>query len=578
MVPGTPSPLTHRIRVVLLAALLGLGSNLRADHFSGASITYDCVGVNQYKVMLDLYLNCSGVPVTTQTINFSNDCGVSFSMTGLTQVSATEVSPLCPGQLANSACNGGTLPSFKKYRFQTTLFLSPCNKWKFEWYTCCRNNTVNISLAPGTYAVATLDNLSGICDDSPVFVDSGIPYVCVNQQVAYNPGVSDPEGNLMSFALITARYGSPTPTDVTYQSGFSGAAPIPGLALNPVTGQITFVPTITGYYVVVFEVTTRTSGGVVIGTVMRDLMFAVIACDGNPPTSQGVTSGSSGLTYIAGAVYACNGLPFCFTVPFNDLQAGTNITVTSNATSVLPGATLNVTGTNPASATICWTGNETLLPLFLWLQASDNACPIANTMSLSITALNCSTLPVELLGLEAIDAGDHVLTRWSTSSETSSESFTVERSADGAFFADIGSVAAAGNSLLTRDYSFADRAPLRGTSYYRLRQIDQDGTNRITTVVSVTRILEPTITASTLDHQVWLVHGGVPGSEWSLFDLHGSLVANGTFTDASGEPVSISCNIDQLHLLRVQNNAQVSVLKLPPGEPGEQATVRASAD
>ncbi len=578
MVPGTNRPATRQFRVVILTLLLGLAGNTRGDHFAGASITYECLGASQYRFSLDLYLNCAGVPITPHSLHFSNDCGVSFSMTNLNPVSIIEVSPLCPSQLANSACNGGTLPSFRKYRFQTTLFLSPCNKWSVEWYTCCRNNTVNVMLAPGTYAVATLNNLSGICDDSPIFVDSGIPYVCVNEMVAYNPGVSDPEGNLMSFALITARFGSPTPANVTYQPGYSGSAPIPGLNFNTVTGQISFVPTITGYYVVVFEVSTYTPGGVLIGTVMRDLMFSVIPCDGAPPTSPGVTSGSSGLTWIPGAVYACTGLPFCFTVPFTDVQAGTNITVTSNATSVLPGATITVSGTNPVSATVCWTGNETLLPLFLWLQASDNACPIANTMSLSITALNCATLPVALVDLRAIDLDDHVIVRWTTGSETGSELFTIERSADGSYFSDVGTVAAAGHSSSIRDYEFVDRAPLEGTSYYRLRERDLDGSTTYSDVVAVERIQDATITASTMDHAVWYVHGAEPGAHWSLHDARGSLVLEGTITDEAGSPIHVEGSADHLNLLLVKSSSRVFSLKLPPGIAGERTMVTASAN
>ena len=163
MVPGTNRPATRQFRVVILTLLLGLAGNTRGDHFAGASITYECLGASQYRFSLDLYLNCAGVPITPHSLHFSNDCGVSFSMTNLNPVSIIEVSPLCPSQLANSACNGGTLPSFRKYRFQTTLFLSPCNKWSVEWYTCCRNTTVNVMLSPGTYDVAQLNNLSAIC-------------------------------------------------------------------------------------------------------------------------------------------------------------------------------------------------------------------------------------------------------------------------------------------------------------------------------------------------------------------------------------------------------------------------------
>src|SRR5436190_721009 len=190
------------LRTLLVVMAMGVGV-ARADHFSGASITYQCVGVNTYTIYLDMYLDCSGAPITPQTLYFDNSCGVTFSIGSLTATSVQEVAPLCPAQLANSTCNGGALPSFKKYRFQTTLYLSPCDFWTIHWYICCRNTMQNIQLTPGLYAEATLNNLSGICDGSPRFVDTGIPYVCVNQHVEYNPGVSDPDGNTMVFSLIS---------------------------------------------------------------------------------------------------------------------------------------------------------------------------------------------------------------------------------------------------------------------------------------------------------------------------------------------------------------------------------------
>ena len=53
-------------------------------------------------------------------------------------------------------------------------------------------------------------------------------------------------------------------------------------------------------------------------------------------------------------------------------------------------------------------------------------------------------------------------------SHTSKEMFGV--------LAQIGKVKAAGNSVLPRQYSFTDETPYRGKNYYRLREIDQDGT------------------------------------------------------------------------------------------------------
>ncbi len=61
----------------------------------------------------------------------------------------------------------------------------------------------------------------------------------------------------------------------------------------------------------------------------------------------------------------------------------------------------------------------------------------------------------------------------------------VERSADGRQFEEIGRVAGAGTTYEPQDYRFVDERPLRGINYYRLRQVDYDGTTEYHRVVAV---------------------------------------------------------------------------------------------
>lgn len=552
---------TIRLNLFLVSSLAA--APVCADHFSGTSITYECVGPNQYRFYLDLYLDCAGVPITAQSLHFANECGVSFTLTGLLPVSSIEVSPLCPSQVSNSTCNGGTQPSFRRHRFQTTVFLSPCNFWTVDWYTCCRNTTQNVFLTPGTYVAATLNNLGGVCDRSPRFVDSGIPYVCVNQAVAYNPGVTDPDGDALIFGLISARYGAPAPTNVLYQSGFSGSQPFPGATINSTTGQLLFTPTATGYYVVVIEVKSYNSMGNLIGTVMRDLMFAVIACDGTPPASNGITSQTGGIWTQPFTMYACNGLNFCVNIPFWDPQVSNIIGVTSNVTTVLPGSTVTYSGTNPITAQICWTGNESILPQTIWFQASDGACPIPNIMSMSIVALDCTTLPVELVRFTAQREGDRVRTLWTTASESGTGHFTVERAPDAANFHAIGTLDAAGNSYELRDYTYLDPEPLPGTSYYRLRAEDQDGAVSFSNVVAV-RLDVSSVHAVHDGAMGWMVSGAAAGSSWELRDALGRSLDHGVFTDAGAHPVPLPNGFMAVYMLIVHGGSGTAMLKLPP--------------
>ncbi|HRD51203.1 MAG TPA: hypothetical protein PKY96_01000 [Flavobacteriales bacterium] len=518
---------------------------------------------------LDLYLDCAGVPITPHALNFASSCGVSFSISGLTPVSVTEVSQLCPSQVANSTCNGGTQPSFRKYRFQTTLFLSPCNNWTIDWYTCCRNTTQNVMFTPGLYVNATLNNTGGLCDNSPVFNDVGIPYVCVNQPVAYNLGVSDPDAHTLNFSLVSARFATPAPTDVTYQGGYSAVAPIPGIVINPISGQLSFFPTMTGYFVVVVQVKSFTAGGTLIGTVMRDLMFAVVPCDGTPPSTIGLSSGTNGVSFGPGTFVACAGNSFCVSLQFWDPNAGQSITVTSNAPAVLPGATVTTSGSNPVTVTVCWTATVTTYPIAISFQATDNACPVANASSFAITALDCAYLPVELLDFTADPQPEGIALGWRTGSEHGTRAFVLERGTEPSRFDSIGSVTAEGSSAAERAYAFVDRTPINGLGYYRLRIIDWDGSEQWSPVVPVWSFGAGGVSA-VVSPSGWLVSGAMPGGAWSMISLTGALKEQGR-ADETGAFL-LSADGNEPGLLLVESGTERAILKLPMRATLEQGT------
>ena len=91
-------------------------------------------------------------------------------------------------------------------------------------------------------------------------------------------------------------------------------------------------------------------------------------------------------------------------------------------------------------------------------------------------SLNCIVLPVELINFEGHVKGDDVVLNWSTASETNNNYFKVERSVDGRSFETIQIIGGAGNSSIQNDYVSVDDSPIPGLSYYRLKQIDFDGT------------------------------------------------------------------------------------------------------
>lgn len=436
---------------------------------------------------------------------------------------------------------------------------------------------VNLANVPGIYAQATVQHQAGVCDASPVFVDSGIPYVCLGEPFSYNPGVSDPNGNTMEFALISARFGAPAPTPVTYAAGYSGSAPFPGITIQPATGQLAFTPTITGNYVVVIQVTTFDAFGAVIGRVMRDLMFVVIVCDQNPPTSSNLTNFPPGLQVGPNSIGVCEGQSFCIDMVFSDVNPGTTILVSSNATALLPGANFTVTGTNPAVARICWTGSVAALPVNVFVQGNDGACPIPNINSRSILIGDCgSALPITLVDLKAVPGEDHVMLLWTTASELNNKEFVVERSADGTTFEDLGSIPGAGTSSVPLDYAYKDDSPVNGLGYYRLRQIDHDGSWTWSDIVVAGRASGATsVFVTSLGSGAWWIGGSEEPLRWTLLDMAGRQLSTGTI-GVDGGPLSVANAAQQLHLLRIEDGGGMISGLLLPGNAPHGTTLRPS--
>jgi len=94
----------------------------------------------------------------------------------------------------------------------------------------------------------------------------------------------------------------------------------------------------------------------------------------------------------------------------------------------------------------------------------------------AVAELSNQPLPVELRYFEALKVASHVSLSWATATELNNDHFKVERSLDGIRFTVIGTVAAQDQSQLVKTYQLTDFDPLEGINYYRLIQVDIDGT------------------------------------------------------------------------------------------------------
>ena len=111
--------------------------------------------------------------------------------------------------------------------------------------------------------------------------------------------------------------------------------------------------------------------------------------------------------------------------------------------------------------------------------------PIGAVTITTGTVSTNSVLPVELSAFYAVRKDKEVQITWTTSSEIDASHFEIERSSDGVEFSQIGSHDAVGEASAETAYDFMDRTPIKGTNYYRLRNVDIDGFTSYSRIRSV---------------------------------------------------------------------------------------------
>lgn len=85
-------------------------------------------------------------------------------------------------------------------------------------------------------------------------------------------------------------------------------------------------------------------------------------------------------------------------------------------------------------------------------------------------------LPVQLVSFRSDLAGSKVSLTWETASEQNNDYFSIEHSNNGIDYKEIGQTKGNGTTAAAQNYSFVHANPTQGINYYRLKQIDFDGT------------------------------------------------------------------------------------------------------
>jgi hypothetical protein len=170
-------------------------------------------------------------------------------------------------------------------------------------------------------------------------------------------------------------------------------------------------------------------------------------------------------------------------------------------------------------------------------------------------------LPIELLSFTGTQTGNDNLLTWRTESELNNSHFDIERSTDGTTFRSIGQVK---GDNKPSSYEFVDNQPFALT-YYRLRQIDFDGTETLSKIVSVKRkdainrvsiYPNPVSNTLTVEHAAGLSRADSEEGDFQILNLLGQQVLTGK----TGQQLDVSALPQGTYILKV-GVEQVTFLK-----------------
>ena len=182
-------------------------------------------------------------------------------------------------------------------------------------------------------------------------------------------------------------------------------------------------------------------------------------------------------------------------------------------------------GTKTYPGLSCPAGVGTLSARFITKAGSCNASSCDTTFLGAIGG----PLPVKLGAFTAFRSKQTVTLNWSTELEIDSKEFVIQRG-DGNTFTSIGVVNATGNSSTKLNYSFTHNNNTTATTYYRLKNVDNNGRftySGIRTVKGIGAAAEVTVFPNPARANSKLsVTGAAPNSSIQLVDFSGKVIKN----------------------------------------------------
>lgn len=351
--------------------------SIHATHNRAGEITYKWIGGYSYEVTVTTYTKESSLADRCELTIYFGD------------------GDSCVASRANGPNNGNCSP----YGMGQTL----ANDTKVNIYKCVhtypgagqfwismedpnRNGGIlNIPNSVNTVffirSLLIINSFAGGYNNSPVLLNPPIDNACQGKCFEHNPGAFDPDGDSLSFKLVTCLESGGSPIN-----GYSIPPTTSTISINPYNGDFIWCtpPTIGQYNIAILIEEWRY--GSLIGSVLRDMQIDVAPCNNNPPNFLAIkdTCVEAGTT-INFNVTAID--PDNNNVTLSAVGGPLSPFVATPA-AVFP----TVNGSVTATSTFSWTtvcGHARKQPYIVTFKAIDNALniPLANFSSINLTVV-----------------------------------------------------------------------------------------------------------------------------------------------------------------------------------------------
>jgi hypothetical protein len=184
---------------------------------------------------------------------------------------------------------------------------------------------------------------------------------------------------------------------------------------------------------------------------------------------------------------------------------------------------------------------------------------------------NNSPLPVELLSFSGNCEGKNTKLKWVTASEINNDHFNIERSVDGVNYEVIGKVQGQGNSTITNTYTYSDEYSLSDMTYYRLQQIDFDGSSETFGPVVVRNcqsqsVLDFVVTGQESGNTNLLIESPYSGKfNLTVLNTQGQVIINTEVTISEGSnlvPLQTDMLSTGIYHVRLQGESEMVIKKV----------------